>query len=262
MTRATFILITLLLAFPCPSPGQETHPDGTINQTVNGLRQGRWEIKCANDCIEAGEFKNGRKNGVWLTRTAGGTMISEITYTSGMAKGPAKIYYPNGSLMESGVWNVDHWEGAYTRYHENGNRACDFTYNAKGHRQGKQVYYHENGKVMYDGEWSDGKITGTISVYDETGKKIGERNYDAQGKFSGNTKIVAPDSSHGNAPKYNKRDKTGNLTIFDSSGRKEQSGQFENGKLINGERYVYDKAGKLIRTDKVRNGRVETSINR
>ena len=237
MTRATFILITLLLAFPCPSPGQETHPDGTINQTVNGLRQGRWEIKGANDCIEAGEFKNGRKNGVWLTRTAGGTMISEITYTSGMAKGPAKIYYPNGSLMESGVWNVDHWEGAYTRY-------------------------HENGKVMYDGEWSDGKITGTISVYDETGKKIGERNYDAQGKFSGNTKIAAPDSSHGNAPKYNKMDKTGNLTIFDSSGRKEQSGQFENGKLINGERYVYDKAGKLIRTDKVRNGRVETSINR
>lgn len=262
MLRVLFTFLALFLAATSPAWGHESLQDGGVNQTVGGQKQGHWLEKKSNGHTEEGDYANGKRNGIWTTRAADGTVRSEITFTNGIAKGPAKIYFADGTLMESGTWNVDHWEGGYARYNESGTKACDFTYNAKGRREGRQVYYHENGKVMYDGEWSDGKITGTVTMYDETGRKTGERKYDAAGNFCGSTTAAQADTGRQASPRPKNADANGNVTIFDSEGRKSQSGRFVDGKLIDGERFFYGKNGKLSRIDKVKNGKVVSHINK
>lgn len=258
-TILTVIAMTLAAA---GTTGEVSLPqDGSVNQTEGGKRVGHWIVKAANGKTEEGDYVDGKKSGVWTTRAADGTIRSEVTFTGGMSKGPAKIYYANGTLMESGTWNVDHWEGGYTRFNESGSKACDFTYNAKGRREGRQVYYHENGKVMYDGEWSDGKITGSVAMYDENGKKTGERKYDAAGNFCGTTEAAKADTSQ-SPQKPKNLNSSGEATIFNKDGRKSQSGRFVDGKLIDGERYTYDKTGRLTRIDKVKGGKAVSHVNK
>lgn len=264
MFRTILIFLLLTLATAGQAWGQTDHQEsGSVNQTVDGKRQGHWIVKDKTGKTEEGDYADGKKVGVWTTRSGDGTIRAEITYTDGLAKGPAKIYFPDGTLMESGTWNVNHWEKSYTRFNESGSKACDFTYNDKGHREGRQVYYHENGKVMYDGEWSDGKITGSVKMYDESGKKTGERQYDASGKFCGGTSTInAADTGRQTQVEHKELDKTGTLTVFDDKGRKLQQGKFINGKLMDGEKYTYNEKGKLIRIDKVKNGKVVSHVDK
>lgn len=262
MLKSLLTFLALATAATCTAWGQDASQDGSMNRIVDGKKQGHWVEAKSNGKTEEGDYSNGKRNGTWTTRAADGTIRSEITFTNGMAKGPAKIYFANGSLMESGTWNVDHWEGGYTRFNESGAKACDFTYNAKGRREGRQVYYHENGKVMYDGEWTDGKITGTVTMFDENGRKTGERKYDSDGNFQGSTTAAQADTGSRAPARPKNADANGNVTIFDSNGRKSQAGRFVDGKLMDGERFFYGKNGKLTRIDKVKDGKVVSRIDK
>ncbi len=233
------------------STQQSSSQEETLNQTVNGKRHGKWRIERKGK-IDEGEYLNGNKNGEWHTTLADGTLISSVTFDNGVPKGEAFYYYADGTLMEKGYWNVDHWEGDYVRCHPNGNKSCSFTYNENGKRTGRQVYYHENGNVMFEGEWNNGKINGTLSIYNEDGNKIMERNYDASGKYQGTQETPSE------ATQTSTRDftQTGQFTLFDGKGRKEQKGKFVNGELVDGEKYIYGDDGKLQKTEVYKNGKL------
>ncbi len=262
-----FLAILLFLAFAAPSLsfGQEQSTQENINQTIDGKKQGFWIVAGKNGKTDEGHYVDGKKDGKWTTKAADGTVRSIVTFVNGIPKGEATYYYPDGSLMESGIWNIDHWEGGYSQYYESGAKKCEFTYNNKGHREGEQKYYHENGKVMMEGTWTDGKITSTVSVYDENGNKTQERHYDENGKSTGVTNIETPaegkqtntqnSKSNTTAQKKKQFNDSGTMTLYNKDGKREQSGEFVNGKLINGERYFYNSAGKLVRTEKVKNGK-------
>ena len=234
----------------------ETDGQKPLNQVEGGVRVGHWRIEGRNGKTEEGEYVNGKKNGVWTTTTADGTVRSEVTFVMGVARGLTSYYYAGGTLMERGTWNVDHWEGDYERFYPDGGKSCHFSYNEKGQRQGHQTYYHENGNVMFDGNWADGRISGTLNIYDEQGRKVMERNYDASGKYQGSQNIEEPTATAANSKEFKG---SGTFTIFDSAGRKERSGRFENGKLIDGEQYVYGENGALKTTIKVRGGKQVSS---
>ena len=144
--RRTMILFLLMAAPIIMAQNDET------NRVVDGLREGYWRIEGKNGKLEEGNYKSGKKDGEWKTTNASGQLKSVITFVNGEAIGKAIFYFDDGKVMEEGYWNIDHWEGSYERYHENGNKACQFTYDNRGRRQGQQLYFHENGKVMYDGQ--------------------------------------------------------------------------------------------------------------
>lgn len=261
-TIVTFITLALVLAGTAWGQQNSSQAADGVNQTVNGKKHGHWVEPRMKGKTDEGDYTDGKRTGIWITRSADGVTLSEVTYTDGVAKGPAKTYYADGTLMESGTWNVDHWEGEYVRYNESGGKACNFTYNDKGHREGRQVYYYDNGRVMYDGMWADGRITGSVAVYDRSGRKTGERKYDENGRYCGGPAAVLPDTGQQVTAKPRRMDSTGDLTTFDKNGRKAQKGRFEDGKLINGEEYHYDQTGRLIRIDKVKNGKVVSHVTR
>ncbi len=220
----------------------------TQNAMVDGKRHGQWRVEGKNGQIREGVYEYGKETGVWKTYDKDGSLKSLITYVRGQAVGEATFYFPDGRIMEQGYWNIDHWEGGYERYHENGNKACKFNYDNRGRREGEQIYYHENGKNLYEGRWNAGKIKGALSIYDEKGRKSMERTYDESGNFQGVAETAADktlDTFRG----------TGNYTLFNpDNGKVDKKGYFENGLLINGTRYIYDAAGKLVKTETYSNG--------
>lgn len=257
MNRIAALIAILLTVSSVTCIAQEDGADPeAINQVVAGVRQGHWIVKSLGGKTQEGLYVNGKKEGLWVTTMSDGSVRAKVTYSAGLPIGCREYYYPNGTIMEKGVWNIDHWEGGYERFYDSGTIACKFTYNSDGQRDGRQVYYHENGRVMYDGTWIGGKIDSVLSVYDDRGRKLAERYYDKKGAYN-STQTLDVMSDDGGAPFAvgNEFTTSGNLTLFNSNGQKEQSGKFVNGKLINGEKYFYDSAGKLIKTETYRNGK-------
>lgn len=225
-----------------------------LNTTIDGVRQGQWRIEGKNGQVKEGQYADGKQVGLWRIYDKDGVLKSEVTYTDGDPIGPATFYFASGNVMEKGTWNMDHWEGDYERYHENGNKACDFTYDNRGRRQGEQIYYHENGNVQYKGSWTAGKIVGALSVYDEQGRKTMERNYSEDGKFQSTNEASTPPSGQ---KAYENFRGTGMYTLYNLDGTIDRKGQFENGVLIEGTHCVYDEKGKLLYTERVVGGKVQ-----
>ena len=125
--------------------------DSDINKQVDGVRQGKWRIEGRNGKVEEGEYVDGKKHGEWTMTDKDGVLRSRVTFENGKAKGMAIYYFPDGTVMEKGIWNIDHWEGDYERYYQNGKKSCQFHYDDRGRRTGQQTYYHENGNLMFDG---------------------------------------------------------------------------------------------------------------
>lgn len=248
MTRYITLIVALLLGL---SSFAQSDSD-QLNRQVGKMRIGKWRIEGRNGKVEEGEYVEGKKHGEWTMKDGNGTYRSRVTFDHGVPKGPAVYYFPDGSVMEQGTWNFDHWEGDYVRYYQNGNKSCEFFYDNTGRRTGHQTYYHENGNMMFDGNWENGKISGALSIYNEEGVKVMERTYDKTGNYTGSQQADAPPSQAGSGKTFKG---TGTYTLFNSKGKKDQSGRFVNGQLIDGEKYFYDNNGKLSRTEKYRGGK-------
>lgn len=245
-----FLFVIMMISCAATFVSAQENND-TINQMVDGKKEGYWRIELKSGKVNEGCFVAGKKNGRWKTLRQNGSIESLVTFSKGIPRGLAIYYHKNGKIMEEGYWNVDHWEGTYTRNNESGVRAVEFNYNNEGKREGPQTYYHPNGKVMYTGDWSNGKISGALSMYDEDGVKYMERNY-TDGKFQGNAQGDEMSKPKEGSSLETFRG-TGQYTLFNSDGTIHKKGIFENGKLMNGYHYIYSK-GKQIRTDKYVNG--------
>ncbi len=241
------LIVIILMAIGAPAISQDE-----VNQMVDGKRQGFWRIELKNGQTQEGTYELGKQEGVWKTYDKDGRLKNTITYTHGRAIGEAVFYFPDGTVQEKGVWNIDHWEGEYVRNNDNGKPACKFTYDNRGRREGRQVYYYPNGKVQYNGTWKAGKISGTLYVFNEQGQKVMERNYDENGSFTGSLSGEMLPASQSNELFKG----TGNYTLFNPDGTVDKKGYFDEGRLVNGTRCFYDAKGNCIRSEKVVDGQV------
>ena len=86
--------------------------DDAINQMVDGKKNGLWRTRQKNGKTQEGSYIAGRKDGEWKTTRADGTTESIVTFSNGVARGRAIYFYSDGkTIMEEGIWNIDHWEG-------------------------------------------------------------------------------------------------------------------------------------------------------
>jgi len=239
----------------------QTGTDSEINFTdINGKKQGLWKVFDGTGLyvIEEGVYKDNKKDGVWLIYYADGVKKSEITYVNGEPKGRATFYYENGKVRESGIWQDEHWVGSYKYFYESGQLSYDWNYNSKGKREGEQKYFHKNGAKMYEGSWINGQTSGVLKVYNEDGLLVEEKVYQ-DGKFAKVNKVDIDNSNvdEDNATPKLKFNGTGNHTVFTKEGKIDIKGYFENGVMVNGEKFNYDESGQLINITIYKNGKKE-----
>lgn len=108
--------------------------------------EGSFERICNNQLIETGSFKNGEKNGEWITYSKKGTLIRKVNYTDGKLNGKVELYYLNSQPKLSANF-------------------------INGKKDGKWTYFTKKGSVFIQGEFSLDKPINIWTIKDEKGKK-------------------------------------------------------------------------------------------
>ena len=109
--------------------------------------EGNFERKCNSQVIETGSFKNGEKNGQWVTYSKKGTLIRKVNYTEGKLNGKVELFYLNSKPKLSANF-------------------------VNGKKDGKWTYFTNKGNVFIEGEFSMDKPINIWTIKDDKGKKI------------------------------------------------------------------------------------------
>jgi antitoxin component YwqK of YwqJK toxin-antitoxin module len=281
---AWWLLFPVLLALvwqPVCAQAGELVPD-TINRTNEaGRKQGWWRTTAPvpdkpgypdGALVEEGRYDNNKRVGLWRRYWPNGRLMSEISYQNGRPRGEYRTYYPSGKTEEQGTWDLDRNTGRFQRYHPNGKLAQDFVFNAYGQRDGEQKYYHENGQLAVQVEVREGREEGTLERYTTTGElqQVAEFNNGvinpANSRYVRSVPKAAEvkaDPSAPAAPAVTTAETTnamafradGHNTLYDAQMRISQQGQYRNGRLLDGRRYLYDENGLLVRIMVYKGGR-------
>lgn len=106
----------------------------------------------SNILEEVLSYKNGKRNGHFISYSENGGVIEEAFYLDGKENGSFKSYYPNG--------NVE----------------TEINYK-NGQEDGKYAEYFENGKLKKEINYSEGKRNGSCLVYNGANENILKANY-------------------------------------------------------------------------------------
>ncbi len=271
----------MLLCIAQTSFAQASAMDTLNRIDETGKKQGWWQIKAPiaekpnyepGKLIEEGRYTNSKRIGVWRRYWPNGKVMSEITYQMGRPRGEYKTYYPNGKVEEQGTWDLDRNTGKFQRYHPNGKLAQDFIFNEYGTRDGEQKYYHENGQLAVKVNVEEAKEEGKLERYTAGGdlQQVAEFNggviNPANSKYIKSVPKAAEvkaDPSAPPAPEVSANETTNSIafrangynTLYDQQMRISQQGEYKNGRLQDGRRYVYDKNGILTQIKVYRGGR-------
>ena len=106
---------------------------------------------------EQGSFKNGEKDGAWVSYWENGQLFYKENYKNGMKDGTWARYYESGQLWSTDNYESGFREGAWVYYHENGQLAYKGNFK-NGRQEGAWVYYQIDGTVMKSstGTFKDG----------------------------------------------------------------------------------------------------------
>lgn len=275
------VLLCLLGAMG-PTWAQASTDQDTLNRVDDmGRKQGYWRFVAPatekagypdGALVEEGRYSGGKRVGLWRRYWPNGKVMSEITYQMGRPKGAYTTYYPNGRVEEQGTWDLDRNTGKFQRWHPNGQLAQDFVFNAYGVRDGEQKYYHENGKLAVQVKIEEGKEDGTLKRYTADGQlqQVAEFNdgvvNPANSRYIRSVPKaddVKADPKAAPAPAVTPAETTnavafrenGFNTLYDRQLRISQQGEFVNGRLYDGKRYIYDANGILTRIQVYKGGR-------
>lgn len=271
-----------MLAAMGPTWAQASTDQDTLNRVDDmGRKHGYWRFVAPSTekagypdgaLVEEGRYNGGKRVGLWRRYWPNGKVMSEITYQMGRPKGAYTTYYPNGRVEEQGTWDLDRNTGKFQRWHPNGQLAQDFVFNAYGVRDGEQKYFHENGKLAVQVNVEEGKEDGTLKRYTADGQlqQVAEFNdgvvNPANSRYIRSVPKaddVKADPKAAPAPAVTPAETTnavafrenGFNTLYDRQLRISQQGEFVNGRLYDGKRYIYDANGILSRIQVYKGGR-------
>ncbi len=286
MFRSSLFLVVTITLSLCAAIGPSFAQASTEMDTLNrvdemGRKQGYWKFVAPatekpgypdGALVEEGRYTNSKRIGVWRRYWPNGKVMSEINYQMGRPKGEYKTFYPNGKVEEQGTWDLDRNTGKFQRWHPNGQLAQDFVFNAYGVRDGEQKYYHENGKLAVQVTVEEGKEDGTLKRYTADGQLQQVAEFNDGLINAANSKYIRSvpkaegvkvDPKAPAAPEVSATESTnavafrenGYNTLYDRQLRISQQGEFVNGRLWDGKRYIYDANGILSRIQVYKGGR-------
>src|SRR5690606_19536549 len=98
-----------------------------------------------DNLVQMGEYKEGKKDGIWLAYDKSGKVDMEIQFENGQANGIFKKYYSDGRRVETeGLMKDDKKSGRWRGYYENGRTKSVGVY-SEGMKTGLWKEYHRNG---------------------------------------------------------------------------------------------------------------------
>jgi len=98
-----------------------------------------------------GKYKNGKKEGKWITNRKEGIPEKEITYKDGEQDGETRIYYTDGTVEEVAMYAKGKREGLTKKYDYNTTKIKS-EYNYKnGKKEGNYKLYFDDGKLREEG---------------------------------------------------------------------------------------------------------------
>ena len=113
-----------------------------IEPTLNG----NYKRTCDNKIIIEGQFKDGVKDGPWITKSKNGKVIRKLVYSNGLLDQSIELFYSSG---------VNKLKGSFKN----------------GKKDGKWEYYNTKGAILKEGTFKNGTPVGLWKVYNKKGKK-------------------------------------------------------------------------------------------
>jgi antitoxin component YwqK of YwqJK toxin-antitoxin module len=161
---------------------------GSYTDTSCGIAQGKFFYYYPNKHLESvGNYKDGKKDSLWLDFYPNGMIEDSITYTMGNKTGTSYAWHSNGYFMDSAVWNSD-GSGVEVSWFDNGNPSSGGRFSAGYKQNGRWKYFHKNGKMSALELYRDGILT-EKQYYDEAGNPIYDTtNKDHAAQFPGGMK--------------------------------------------------------------------------
>jgi len=273
--------IFFLVLLTAPSFFAQGSNDILINQKDNqGKKQGKWifygkdrpqEGYPANGKIEEGNFKDDRKEGIWIKyHLDGETPRLKGEYVNNRPQGNYVKLYANGKIKEKGTFVRNVYSDSIKRYHENGKLEFEANFNEQGKEEGSVKYYYPNGALEYEYAAKDGKPYGkAIRYYENSDIKevifYGDSGEVERSEQREMTKpavnVKNPGASNEVAPKINvirtkgiKFQPNGYNKIYNSNDEIWQDGNFKQGVLWDGKVYEYDRDGILLKVKVFKGG--------
>jgi len=72
------------------------------------------------DGKDQGSFKNGKRDGSWITYWDNGQLMYKGNWKNGLEEGSWVLYHPNGLLWEKGKYKYGKKEGSWVGYFDDG----------------------------------------------------------------------------------------------------------------------------------------------
>ena len=100
--------------------------------------------------LQSGSFKNGKREGLWVSYHKNGNIGIKEIYKDGKRDGFYEMYYEYGQLLDKGNYKNRSRDGLWETYYESGQ--LWYTSNYKdGGLNGLQVEYYQNGQLKMKG---------------------------------------------------------------------------------------------------------------
>jgi hypothetical protein len=149
--------------------------------------QGEFHYYHANGILQAvGKYENGSREGLWLSYHYNGMMSDSAFHVKGNPVGNRKMWYPDGYLMDSVVWQPG-GNGVMVSWFDNGVPAGAGRF-VNFEQDGKWRYFHRNGE------------TSSVEIYDH-GKLVSRQYYTEKGLPITDTASTDRDASFPGGPK-------------------------------------------------------------
>jgi antitoxin component YwqK of YwqJK toxin-antitoxin module len=138
-----------------PVRGQAVHTQADYSLACTGRsgKNGPYEERFHDGALAvAGQYRNGRPEGVWTFRYRGGGELSSGAFRGGKKEGFWTSYFENGRKQNAGSFHQDVPEGLWRTWYENASRESEGRY-AHGEKTGRWTYWFRNGQPDRSGEY-------------------------------------------------------------------------------------------------------------
>ena len=177
------------------------------NYDFEGTKDGYWigyrfdndGNRIGEDLIEKGQYKIGKKEGVWKTYENGylssetnfkngkedgeyilynqmGLITLRQNYKDGKEDGESIWFYENGQIESEYTYKDGKLDGKHTEYYENGQIKSE-NYRKDGSLNGEWIYYNKDGSIDKVENYKDDKLDGKMTIYSKNGQIWREKNY-------------------------------------------------------------------------------------
>jgi len=168
-----------LFGDPCSGVVKRLYVTATYSSAPQNYKKsnqdGCWKSFSSGLLKEEGNFKDGKKEGVWKYYNEEGRLMREVNYKKGERHGLVKVYRKKGMLKKEETYKQDKKEGLYKAYYYNGQLIEKGNYK-EDQKEGLWKFYTKNGTLSYEGKYKNNDKEGEWFLYDVNEKVVSKQN--------------------------------------------------------------------------------------